>query len=194
MIYNGRFVLRCPKDGGYLAESVACCIPRTREVRMLTKLLTVAALALVPAFAFAAPITVTGIGPRVGFSVDPDQIVIGGHAVIGEIVTNLTFDPSFEIGFGDDLSVISLNFDMHYHFEIRDTEWRPYAGAGIGIHFIEADLPPPFQDDSNTEVGGSLILGAGVPTQAGNRFFGEAKFGLGDVPEIKMVVGWNFRI
>ena len=39
-----------------------------------------------------------------------------------------------------------------------------------------------------------LILGAGIPTQAGNRFFGEMKFGLGDIPTLKLLVGWNFKI
>jgi hypothetical protein len=162
---------------------------------MLRKLLvSIALAALVPASAFAQSPVVGGIGPRVGFSVDPDQLVFGGQAVIGELAPDLTFDPSLEIGIGDDVTVIAVNLDGHYHFRIQDTAWRPYVGAGIGINFIEFDLPPPFRDDSDTEIGGNVILGAGAPTRAGNRFFAEMRFGLGDIPELKLMAGWNFKI
>src|SRR5688572_1513817 len=119
------------------------------------------------------------IGPRGGFSIDPDQVVFGGQLIIGEIAPDLTFDPSLEFGFGDDVTVIALNFDVHYHFAVAGSNWRPFAGGGIGLNFIEFD-DIPGRDDSETEVGGNMILGAGVPTSAGNRFFGELKFGLGD--------------
>ena len=157
-------------------------------------LAAVAFAALVPAAALAQSPIVGGIGPRVGFSVDPDQLVFGGQAVIGEVMPDLTFDPSLEIGIGDDISVIAVNFDLHYHFRIRDTAWRPYAGAGISVNFIDVDREPPAQDDGDTEVGGNVVLGAGAPTAAGNRFFAEMRFGLGDIPELKLLVGWNFKI
>jgi outer membrane protein W len=89
--------------------------------------------------------------------------------------------------------VVALNFDMHYHFDMEGTAWRPYAGAGIGLNFIEFD-EGAFSDQSDTEVGGNLIIGAGIPTQSGNRFFGEMKFGLGDIPTLKLLVGWNFKM
>jgi len=135
-----------------------------------------------------------GWGPRVGFSANPDQIVFGGQLIIGEIVPDLTFDPSLEFGFGDNATIIATNFDLHYHFDISGSDWRPYAGAGIGIHFIEFDGGRFGNDDSDTEVGGNLVFGAGVPTSAGNRFFGELKVGLGDIPDLKVLVGWNFRL
>lgn len=142
-----------------------------------------------------AAVVATGAGPRVGFSVSPDQLVLGGHVVIGEVAPSITFDPNLELGFGDKQTTIGVNFDMHYHFLIRDTDWRPYAGAGVGITFVDIDRPAPFEDISRTGVGGELILGAGVPTRSGNRFFGELKFGLGDeIASLKMIVGWNFRI
>jgi len=130
----------------------------------------------------------SGVGPRVGFSVDPDQLVLGGQMIVGEVAPNLTFDPNLELGFGDDVTVVAANFDLHYHFDVPDMTWRPYAGFGLGINFIDWD------GGDETEVGGNVILGAGVPTSAGNRFFGELKFGLGDIPELKLMVGWNFRM
>ncbi|HYM79852.1 MAG TPA: hypothetical protein VEY91_00405 [Candidatus Limnocylindria bacterium] len=153
-----------------------------------------ALIALAPWTAQAQTSIVAGVGPRVGFGVDPDQIVFGGQMIIGEVAPNLTFDPSLELGFGDHLTVISLNFDMHYHFAIQGSSWRPYAGGGVNVHFLQFDAPPGVRDDSETDVGGALVIGAGAPTPSGSRFFGELKFGLGDSYDIRGMVGWNFRI
>lgn len=156
------------------------------------KRLALAALlaCVAPAPALAAASGITAFGPRVGFSVGPDQVVLGGQMVIGEIAPSLTFDPSAELGFGDDLTVVSLNFDLHYHTAIRDTDWRPYFGAGFGVHFVERDRQPPFTDDSDTDVAGAIIAGVSVPT-GGSLFFGELKLGFDD-PDLKLMVGWNF--
>ena len=142
-----------------------------------------------------AAVVASGAGPRVGFSVSPDQLVLGGHLVVGEVAPSITFDPNLELGFGDNLTAVDVNFDLHYHFTIRDTDWRPYFGAGLGINFTEVDRRAPNEDTSNTSVGGTLLLGAGIPTRSGNRFFGEMKFGLGgDLPEMKLIAGWNFKL
>jgi hypothetical protein len=136
----------------------------------------------------------TGYGPRVGFSTGPDQLVFGGQLIIGEIAPNITFDPSLEFGFGDHQTVICTNFDLHYHFDVSSSSWRPYAGAGVAINFVTFDSEEFGNKDSETDVGGSLIVGAGVPTKSGNRFFGELKLGIGDNADLKMMVGWNFKM
>lgn len=139
-----------------------------------------------------AQAVITGMGPRVGFSVSPDQIVGGGHIVVGPIAKNITFDPSIELGLGDHVTTVALNFDLHYHFDIKETDWRPYAGAGMVVTFVDSNSDTQ-TDNSSTGTGGEVILGAGVPTSAGNRFFGEVRFGLGDeVANLKLIVGWNF--
>jgi hypothetical protein len=159
-------------------------------------LVALAAIELVPATSFAAtagPID-QGIGPRVGFSTDPDQFVFGGQGTFGPIVQDLTFDPSLEFGFGDNTTTVEGNFDLHYHFHIKNSNWMPYAGAGASIVNYSYDNNAPGTDSNRTEGGGSLIVGAGAPTPSGNRFFGEMKFGLGDVPSFKIMVGWNFKM
>jgi hypothetical protein len=133
-------------------------------------------------------------GLRLGFSVDPDQIVFGGQLQVGPVAPQLTFDPSLDLGFGDDVTTIAMNFDLHYHFLLEDSDWRPYVGPGIGIAFYEFDRQPPFSDDSDTEVGGNIVLGTDVRTRAGNDFFGEFRLGLGDIPDLKLMVGWNFGL
>ncbi len=133
----------------------------------------------------------SGFGPRVGFSTGPDQFVVGGQLVIGEVAPDLTFDPSVEIGIGDHETLFGANFDLHYHFHTRST-WRPYVGAGATVNVVNYDQQDFGNRDSQTFGGGSLIVGAGAPTRSGSRFFGELKLGLGDVPNAKFMVGWLF--
>src|SRR5580765_4164778 len=92
-------------------------------------LVALAFCAVLPATALAQ--IQEGIGPRVGFSVDPDQLVLGGQMIVGEIAPKLTFDPSLELGFGDDVTTFAANFDLHYHFDIENVTWQPYAGFGL---------------------------------------------------------------
>jgi len=159
---------------------------------MLKKLiLTLVLLAALPLVAQAAA-RVSSIGPRFGFSVDPDQLVVGGQLGIGPIAKDLTFDPNLELGFGDDVTVVALNMDMHYHLRVSDSDWRPYAGFGVGINFISWDRPAPHMDGSDTEVGGNFIFGMEVPAGADSKFFGELKLGLGDIPTLKILAGWNY--
>ena len=162
---------------------------------MLRKfLLTGALLGLIPAAALAGS-AITSAGPRVGFSVDPDQIVFGGQMSIGEVAPRITFNPNVELGFGSDRSLVALNFDMHYHMKLEDSDWKPYAGAGIGIDFTDRNRTAPLEDESGTSVGGELLLGAGIPTHSGNNFFTELKLGLGsDMPSLRLLAGWNFNL
>jgi len=163
---------------------------------MFKRLVILCALgAMLPLAAHAQGPVVNTFGLRAGFSTNPDQLVLGGQMSIGEVAPNLTFDPNIDLGFGDNVTIISFNLDMHYHFDVTNSTWRPYLGGGAGINLIQVDVPPGFPDNSFTRVAGSFILGAGVPTQSGSRFFTELKVGLGDssTPDLKMLVGWNFR-
>lgn len=158
---------------------------------MLRKLLVVAAFTTLLAAAPAS--SGTTIGPRVGFSIDPDQVVFGGHISSGEVAPRMTFDPSVELGLGSDVLTLGFNLDLHYHFAIQNSDWRPYAGAGLGFAFYNADNEAPIPDDSDTGLGGGIVLGATVPLNSGNRFFGELRFGLGDeIPQLKVMAGWHF--
>ncbi len=149
--------------------------------------------ALLPTAALAANASVTGYGPRIGLSVDPDQLTFGGQLHVGEIAPSLTFDPNLEIGLGDHITTIQPNFDLQYHFDIANSVWKPYAGGGLGIAFYSWDAGGP-GGSSDTSVGGNLVVGAEAPTRSGDRFFGELRFGLGDLPSLKIMVGWNFKM
>jgi hypothetical protein len=160
---------------------------------MIKRLALIGWLLALAAPAWAQEKIQTGYGARIGFSSGPDQLVFGGQLIVGEIAPNITFDPSLEFGFGDHQTVITTNFDLHYHFDISSSSWRPYAGAGVAVNFVTFDNDTFGNKDSETDVGGSLVGGASVPTKAGNRFFAELKLGLGDTADFKLMVGWNFK-
>jgi Outer membrane protein beta-barrel domain len=161
---------------------------------MLKKIVLAGLLALLPLAAHAAQPTVTGGGPRLGLSSNPDQFVLGGQLTIGGFAPDWSFDPSLEFGIGDNVTVIQLNADANYHFRLQDSDWAPYVGGGLGIASFSIDLPAPLRDHSETNLGVNVIGGVSVPTAAGNRWFGELRFGLGDIPDIKFIGGINFKL
>ena len=139
------------------------------------------------------------VGPRVGFSVDPDQAVVGGHLSAG-FAPDWTFNPSVELGFGDHATVTALNFDAEYHFAIRNSNWAPYVGGGLGVNFVSVhvDMPAPFSDFNvnDTVTGLNIIVGTMIPMASGQRMFTELRLGAGDsaMPELKGMFGWNFKL
>lgn len=138
-------------------------------------------------------------GPRAGFSVSPDQVVVGGH-LSATFAPDWTFNPSLEVGFGDHATVTALNFDAQYHFHIQNSNWAPYVGGGLGVNFIHVhvDMPFPFSnfDTNDTVTGLNLIVGTSIPTASGQRLFTELRLGAGDaaMPELKGMIGWNFKL
>ncbi len=126
-------------------------------------------------------------GLRAGFSVDPDQAVVGGH-LAATFAPQWTFNPSLEVGFGDHATVTALNFDAEYHFHMQRSNWAPYVGGGLGINFVHVHLDLPF--------GLNAIVGTMIPPSSGQHLFTELRLGLGDasMPELKGMLGWNFKI
>ena len=147
--------------------------------------------AVLPAVAGAA--SSTTIGPHLGFSVSPDQVVLGGQIQFREIAPQIDLLPSIDLGLGDDVTLITLNGDFHYRFKVN-SKWTPYAGAGIALHFVSWDNPGPGTDNSDTQGGGTIIGGAEVPTKSGGHFFVEGKIGIGDGPDLTVLAGWHFKM
>jgi len=138
---------------------------------------------------------VTWWGPRLGLSSNPDQFVIGGQLDFREFTPGLSISPNLEFGVGDNATWTALNADVKHHFVVQGSTWRPYLGGGLSVNFWNynstfAGVP----DASGTETGFNLILGAAVPTRTGSRFFTEVRLGVGDIPDMKVMAGWNFRM
>ena len=158
---------------------------------MRRSILALAILAMLPAASLAGPFA--AYGPHVGFSSGPDQFVVGGQLQWGDVAPSLDFVPSVDLGFGDNSTLVSINGDFRYRLDTR-TQWQPYLGGGVGIHFISINNAGPFgQDASDTVAGGHFIAGADVATQGRSRFFLEMKLGFSDSPDFKALAGWSFR-
>lgn len=175
----------------------------------MRKLALIVVLVLVlPTIANADPLTKTGWrgwGPRVGVTVDPDQIHFGAHLDFGNFAEHVRFQPNIEVGIGDDLTIIALNFEAAYRFQSRWDVWTPYAGGGLGVNFITVDghlhnteelaaaiTHGEAGDDSSTDIGLNLLGGIEKGLKSGHRFFLEGKLGLADSPDFKVTAGWTF--
>src|SRR6185295_13203765 len=117
-------------------------------------------------------------GVRVGASVDPDQFYFGGHIESKELVDHVRFRPNVEIGVGNGLTLIALNFELSYKFTERN-QWNPYIAAGPALNIIDTN--------SNTGAHGGFNIALGAEHRGG--LFGEVKIGAMDSPDFKVGIG-----
>ena len=149
--------------------------PRTFVFALLFAALTLGAL---PSSAAAQ-----GPGVRAGVSVDPDQFYFGGHFETRPLVENLHFRPNVEVGFGNDVTSLGLNFEFAYKIPIDNSPWSLYAGGGPALNIYS------FDNNSSTEGGLNVLFGAET-TQG---LFFEVKLGAMDSPDFKVGVGYTWR-
>ena len=151
-------------------------------------LLALAILVMLPAVSSAGSFTY--YGPHVGMQQRPDQTVLGWQLQYNGVAPRVAFVPGIDFGFGENLTLISMNGDFHYGVVTGNT-WQPYVGGGVSMNmFRESDRRGT---TSHTEPGGQFIVGAAVRNQAGGRFFTELKFGFGEAPDLKLLAGFNLR-
>ena len=138
-----------------------------------------------------------GWGPRVGASSDADQVLVGAQFDLGEFTTNLRWQPSVELGFGDDKFSLYGNFMVAYYFPVKAAV-TPYAGAQVTVWLFDEDDPKNnkndgFDDGFNAEIGLYAVGGIETKLKGGNRFLAELQVGIGDVPDVRVLVGWTFK-
>lgn len=132
-------------------------------------------------------------GLRAGISMNPDQFHGGVFADMGRLFANVRFQPSFELGWGNGVVLGAANADALHYFKPRS--WRPYAGGGLGINFIE--VTNGVGEGSGLEIKPVLNLVGGIvwgKAKAGalGRYSFEGRLGLGDTPELKLSAGMRF--
>ncbi len=154
------------------------------------------AFAAASLLALALPVAaMPNYGARAGFTQGPDQIHLGAHAEVIELSPGLVFLPSLEVGLGDDRTVWALNGELTWTIDRTEWRgWRPYVGGGLGIFIVSYDVPdaPSGFDDSRTDAGLSVLIGASKMLRLGHKFFTEVKFGLEDAPDVKVTAGLTF--
>lgn len=156
-----------------------------RSVILIVSMLLIAGLAgPVPARA-ATPV---GIGLRpLGFSIDPDQYVLGVQAVMGKYYAG-RFAPSVDFGFGEDMTVITGNFDLKIDvLSPPKSEAVFYLGGGPTLSYLSPD-----GGDSDTEIGLSILGGVKLGMTEKHYYNIEARYGIGDIPEFKLLAGVMF--
>jgi len=150
-----------------------------------------AALGLAAFGPAAAETGFRGWGPRVGISDDPDQLVVGVHFDLGEFAPHVRWQPSVDFGFGDDVFAFTGNLMVAYYFPMNGSV-TPYAGGQVTAAYFNFDNPQN-GDDSDTEIGLAGVGGIETTLKGGTRFLAELQLGFGDVPDVKLLVGWTFK-
>jgi hypothetical protein len=144
---------------------------------VFSALLAALALVVLPSAAAAQ-----GPGVRAGASVDPDQFYVGGHYETQPLVERLHFRPNVELGFGDDVTAVGMNFEFVYKVPVEGP-WSLYAGGGPALNIYSVN------EDSFTDAGLNFLFG--VETSQG--LFFELKLGAIDSPDLKFGVGYTWR-
>ena len=137
---------------------------------------------------FAASARAQGVGVRAGASADPDQFYGGVHFETRELVENLRFRPNVEIGVGDDVTLIAVNFEFSYRLPQNAlprsmSVWHLYVGGGPALNIFH------YSNDTQSEGGFNGLVGLAHR----NGLFAEAKFGALKSPDFKFAVGYTFH-
>ena len=138
---------------------------------------------LAPAILEAAPVG-AALGLRAGLSQNPGQFVIGAQAEVGQLGM-ATIAPSVDLGFGDGSDLTAANLDLR---------WYLFPLPQTGIHFYAAAGPTAVFVSSQSDIGLSLIAGAKIPMKGTGRYNVEARFGIGDIPDLKIMLGVLFGL
>ncbi len=160
---------------------------------MLKKFLMVLALILVtcaPCMAQETDLKVNSWGLRLGVASDPDQLVGGAQWNLGEVARNLRFVPNFEVGVGDDATLVMVNTPVHYVFRDAQAAVTPYLGGGLTLGWIELDRGR--RETSDFEIALEGVAGVEWMLRDGNRFFLELNLVFGDFHDAQLLAGWSF--
>ncbi len=139
----------------------------------------------------AGEVAASGFGVRAGLGIDPDQAVVGLQGQMNKKeLAAFNLAPSLDFGFGDDVTTICGNLDFLLVLSPPDSRGGLYAGLGPTLTYWD------FKNVKNdTEIGLSLVAGLrfGAGT-GGNAYTGEVRFGIGDAPDVRILVGMLFGL
>jgi hypothetical protein len=145
---------------------------------LLFVLVTTPALAQQPTSEPAAPTASSlGFGVKAGLGLEPDQFVIGLQYSLGKALGIFRIVPNAHLGFGD-ITTVDLNVDFLARFIAKDSGFGFYGGGA-----------PTFITGSGfDEFGFTLVGGVQVPIVKNKATNIEVRFGLGDLPDIRLLL------
>jgi len=149
-------------------------------VRSLARLLVLAPIVCAPVSALAE---IHDLGGRLGIRLDPDQVVLGGHATLWTPGENVRLVGVPSLGFGDDVTLLDLAADVHFVFRESPVAERTYFYVGAGPDLSSAWVS--VGDDTENDVDLGITLLGGVESVAPGRtgWFGEFRVRLDDRDE-----------
>jgi len=140
----------------------------------------------------ASSVSLQGWGVRLGFTDDADQVVGGVHFNLGQVTSNLRFQPDVVLGTGDDVTTLYGTVPVYYRFG-SSSGMTPYAGGGVSLGWVDRDLPVgSTADGSDFEFGARATGGLEWHRTHQKTFFVELSLGFGDVHDAQVVGAWTF--
>ena len=143
-----------------------------------------------------------GIGGRIGF-VDPEgassTVALGFHIDAGEFVQHVHVMPLAEYwkvgASGVDVRDFTIGSDINVDFPVEGGRVIPYAGGGLGLHFVKfSDSLFPGQDTSDTKLGLNIQGGIRNQVMPNLGLFGEVKYNfVSDVNQLKIMGGLTYN-
>ena len=158
----------------------------TSRIRWIVILTAVVAASALPAYAQqqTSSSQQLGFGLRGGFSLNPDQLVVGGQFALGQRYGIIRIVPSVDVGFFDNVTTIMFNGDLIVNLKIEGSNIGLYGGAGPTIGYVD----PEGTADGRWDAGMSLIVGTYVPFGRSRGANLEARFGIWDIPDFKLML------
>lgn len=163
-------------------------------MRMRFPSLVAAGLFLLPSLAFAQSVNFRGIDVMTQTVKQEGQSTISGLGIrlrmqSDDLPAGLTLVPTLEHWRDSDRLQdfniratqrdLTLGLDGRYDWQWGN--WRPYAGAGLGAHFIKTtfeapDLGVAGEEETRTKVGPDVLVGLQLSPIAWLQSFAEAKY------------------
>lgn len=154
------------------------------KANCLARIITLLLFLVLPSITSAAG---AAFGPRAGYDFDTDKLVVGAEAEFGRVLQQFRFAPSVDLELGDN-TLTALNGDLRlYLFNLPETGLRFYGSAGPTLVFGSRG-----KRDTQTELGLSLVAGVRIPMKGKSHYNLEARFGLGDIPDLKLMLAILF--
>jgi len=155
----------------------------------------VVATGLIATNATAGQLGLQRYGPRLGLSFDPDQFTLGAFADFGELAASTHLRTSADLGLGDHLTSFLINGDVAYHIAPGELAFVPYVGGGLTVAYynFDIDTPPGVSvDDTETEIGLSIVVGGEMDLGGYKAGSLELRFGIDELPDVKLTAALGF--
>jgi len=125
-----------------------------------------------------------GLGVLGGMESGADRFFAGGQLEIGPVMGPSYLVPSIYFTFDDGSTMTTINADFRmYLIPLPETGIRFYGAAG-----------PTVDMTSDTNIGLSLTAGVNIPMKGSRRYNIEARFGFGDIPDLRVAAAVMFGL